>query len=68
MCIWFRRFGGMYCIQYQGEKIGLESIFSHPRDVGSTKQSKCSEKPLDVNLLATDFFFQILAHLYLKCE
>ena len=21
-----------------------------------------------VNLLATDFFFQILAHLYLKCE
>ena len=21
-----------------------------------------------INLLATDFFFQILAHLYLKCE
>ena len=46
----------------------LHPLISHAlySDHVQTARNVCNNDVF--NLLATDFFFQILAHLYLKCE
>ena len=46
-------------------------LLSDDSNSDTSGNKSCSIDRVDVslfNLLATDFFFQILAHLYLKCE